>query len=87
MPRFPWPAEFGARAIRNAFGARWTGHEDELGYGTEAREEFVRARAAQDYDVAHIYAGQSIGMLDAVRPAATIVMEIEAQARDLLDRW
>ena len=82
-----WPAEFGARAIRNAFGARWTGHEDELGAGTKPREEFIEARAAQDYDVAHIYAGQSIGMLDTVRPAASIVVEIEAQARELLDRW
>ena len=82
-----WPAEFGARAIRNAFGARWTGHEDELGAGTKPREEFVGARAAQDYDVAHIYAGQSIGMLDAVRPAASIVADIEAQARELLERW
>ncbi len=82
-----WPAEFGARAIRNAFGTRWTGHEDELGAGTEPREEFVRARAAQDYDIAHIYAGQSIGMLDAVRPAASIVADIEAQARELLERW
>src|SRR3954454_3097488 len=82
-----WPAEFGARAIRTEFGARWTGHEDELGPGTKPREEFVRARAVQDYDIAHIYAGQSIGMLDAVRPAAAIVADIEAQARELLDRW
>ena len=82
-----WPAEFGARAIRNAFGARWTGHEDELGAGTKPREEFIEARAAQDYDVAHIYAGQSIGMLDTVRPAAAIVADIEAQARELLERW
>jgi nitronate monooxygenase len=82
-----WPAEFRARAIRNAFGARWTGHEDELGAGTEPRQEFIEARAAQDYDIAHIYAGQSIGMLDAVRPAAAIVADIEAQARELLARW
>jgi nitronate monooxygenase len=82
-----WPAEFGARAIRTAFGARWTGHEDELGPGTKPREEFVEARAAQDYDVAHIYAGQSIGLLETVRPAAAIVAGIEAQARELLDRW
>jgi nitronate monooxygenase len=82
-----WPAEFRARAIRNAFGARWTGHEDELGAGTKPREEFVEARAAQDYDIAHIYAGQSIGMLGAVRPAGAIVANIEAEARELLDRW
>ena len=82
-----WPAEFRARAIRTAFGVRWTGHEDELGAGTKPREEFVQARAAQNYDIAHIYAGQSIGLLDAVRPAAAIVADIEAQARELLDRW
>ena len=82
-----WPAEFRARAIRNAFGARWTGREDELGAGTKPREEFIEARATQDYDIAHIYAGQSIGMLDAVRPAGAIVSGIEAQARELLDRW
>jgi nitronate monooxygenase len=82
-----WPAEFRARAIRNAFGARWTGHEEELGPGTKPREEFIQARAAQDYDVAHVYAGQSIGMLDTVRPAAAIVADIDAQARELLGRW
>ena len=82
-----WPAEFRARAIRNAFGARSSGHQDQLGPGTKPREEFAQARAAQDYDVAHIYAGQSIGMLDSVRPAAAIVADIEAQARELLGRW
>jgi nitronate monooxygenase len=82
-----WPPEFGARAIRTAFGTRWTGHEDEVGPGTEPREAFVKARATQDYDVAHIYAGQSIGLLETVRPAAAIVAGIEAQARELLDRW
>ncbi len=79
-----WPAEFRARALENPFGRAWTGREDELGAGSTAREEFARAKAAEDYDVAHIYAGQSIGLLDAVRPAATIVRAIEAQARDLL---
>jgi nitronate monooxygenase len=82
-----WPAEFRGRAIRNAFGARWTGHEEGLGAGTEPRAAFAQAKAEQNYDIAHIYAGQSIGLLDTVRPAATIVAGIEAQARELLDRW
>ncbi|MEP7224787.1 MAG: hypothetical protein ABI783_07510, partial [Actinomycetota bacterium] len=49
-----------------------------------ARDEFRRAKATEDYDVAHIYAGQTVGLLDAVRPAATIVTDIETQAQQLL---
>lgn len=82
-----WPEEFGARALRNSFGTRWTGHEDMLGAGTPAREAFERARAAEDYDIAHIYAGQSVGLLDTVRPAAAIVASIETEAEQLLQRW
>lgn len=79
-----WPTEFGARALANPFGRAWTGREDELGEGSAAREQFLRARAAEDYDVAHLYAGQSVGLIDEVRPAAAIVGAIEAQARELL---
>jgi nitronate monooxygenase len=82
-----WPAEFRARALRTAFGERWTGEGAALGAGTEAREAFDRGKAAEDYDVAHIYAGQSVGLLDAVRPAAAILTSIEAQAETLLRRW
>lgn len=82
-----WPEEFGARALRNPFGEAWTSRQDEVGDGSEARRAFVRARSTEDYDVAHIYAGQSVGLLDAVRPAATIVSEIETQAQELLRRW
>ena len=82
-----WPEEFRARALRNAFGAEWTGREAALGAGTEARATFDRAKAAEDYDVAHIYAGQSVGLLDTVSSAATIVASIETQAQELLRRW
>jgi nitronate monooxygenase len=82
-----WPAEFRARALRNEFGARWTGHEELLGPDTEPRAIFKDAKAGGDYDVAHIYAGQSVGLLNTVRPARTIVTEIATQAEDLLRRW
>ena len=79
-----WPEEFGARALRNPFGTKWTGREELLGAGTEARAAFDQAKASEDYDVAHIYAGQSVGLLDALRPAGAIVGEIAAQAEGLL---
>jgi nitronate monooxygenase len=82
-----WPSEFRGRALRNAFGARWRGHEDELGPGSEPRAEFLQARERQDYDVAHVYAGQSVGLLGGQTTAADVVTRIEAQARELLDRW
>jgi nitronate monooxygenase len=79
-----WPDEFGARALRTAFGTQWTGREELLGAGTEARAAFEQAKASEDYDIAHIYAGQSVGLLDAPRPAGAIVGEIAAQAEELL---
>ena len=44
----------------------------------------MQAKALEDYDVAHIYAGQSVGLLDTVSPAARIVSTIEKQADRLL---
>jgi nitronate monooxygenase len=79
-----WPTEFRARALLNAFGATWTGRDEQVVAGTKPRATFEQARAAEDYDIAHIYAGQSVGLLDAVQPAATIVSNIETQARELL---
>lgn len=60
-----------------------TGHEELLGPDSEARAVFKEACAAGDDNIAHIYAGQSVGLLDTVRPAQTIV----TQAADLLRRW
>ena len=79
-----WPSEFRGRALRNPFNELWTGREDELGQGSAPREEFMQAKALEDYDVAHIYAGQSVGLLDTVSPAARIVSTIEKQADRLL---
>jgi nitronate monooxygenase len=82
-----WPEEFRARALRNGYGQRWTGREAELATDAEAIDEFRRSKASENYDVAHIYAGQSVGLLDRVRPAAEIVATIASSAEALLRRW
>jgi nitronate monooxygenase len=82
-----WPDEFRARALRNPYGERWTGREDELAADAAAIEEFRRAQAAEDYEVAHIYAGQSVGLLEKVRPAREIVDSLVAPVDGLLRRW
>jgi nitronate monooxygenase len=73
-----WPNEFGGRALRTEFLERWTGHEDELMSNPQAIAQFN----AQE----KIYAGQSVGLLDRVRPASEIVNSIATQAEALLQR-
>jgi nitronate monooxygenase len=73
-----WPPEFGGRALRTPFLERWTGHEDELLRNSEA--------VAQYNPQEKIYAGQSVGLLSDVKPAAAIVREIADTAEGLLAR-
>lgn len=81
----PWPAEFPGRALRNAFVERWHEHEDAMLATPEPEREFVAAKAAQDYGVANIYAGQSAGMVGAVEGAASIVRRIADEATERLE--
>ncbi len=76
----PWPAEFAGRALRNEFADRWHSHEDELRDSPTALEEFAAAKTARDYSRANIYAGQSVGTITHVRPAAEIVKDVERNA-------
>lgn len=74
-----WPREFGGRALRTPFLERWTDREDEL---------MASAAALQSFDPSEkIYAGQSVGLIDRVRPAAEIVDTIARQARRCLDAF
>jgi nitronate monooxygenase len=75
-----WPAEFRGRALRNAFTERWVGHEAELARDSAARDDLLRAVRAQDPDTAPTYAGQTVGLLGRVEPAAAILQRIEQEA-------
>ncbi len=75
-----WTPQFAGRALRNPFAQHWTGREEEL---LAARDEVVayeRAKARGDYRSAHIYAGQSVGMVKEVRSAREIVEKLERDA-------
>jgi nitronate monooxygenase len=65
-----WPKEFGGRALRTPFLEQWTGREDELLANERARAQFDPQEK--------IYAGQSVGLLRDVRPAAQIVRDMIA---------
>lgn len=76
----PWPPEFRGRALRNSFAERWDGHEPALAADAEARRQLAAARKDEDYRTAYLYAGQAVGMLHRVEPAAEIVRRIVADA-------
>ncbi len=79
--RIPWPPEFPGRALKNELTARWHGHEAEM--DDAVRAAFAAAKEREDYATAVIYAGQTVGMLERVEPAAAIVARIagDAEAR------
>jgi nitronate monooxygenase len=81
----PWPVEFRGRALKNSFTERWHGHEQELAENPAARASLASAVAAQDYGTAHLYAGQTVGFLRRVVPAAEIVQRIVAEAEGRLN--
>jgi nitronate monooxygenase len=81
--RAAWPAEFGGRALRNAFFAEWEHREDELAADPTVAERYSRAAKQQDFDTAVIYAGQTAALLRSEPTAAEVVAEFR-RADDLL---
>jgi nitronate monooxygenase len=82
----PWPPGYPGRALRNRFADRWHPREAEVVESPEAHEEYERARASGDYDVAVIYAGQAVGLVNKERLAAEIVRDLCEGAEALLRR-
>jgi nitronate monooxygenase len=83
----PWPAEFSFRVVSNRFTEEWAHREEEAAarFGSLAAV-FAQARASQNYDVAPIVAGESIGLVRDRPSAASLVESMVRQAQELLER-
>lgn len=82
-----WPDEFPGRALQNKLSLRWHGRETELQSRlSEVRAELEEARRRDDYAVAHVYAGQAVGLVNDILPAAELVQRLCAEAEDRLAR-
>lgn len=81
----PWPPEFTARIMKNAFTERWHGAEAEL-TAAKAREmpRYHAAVTLGDFSTACILGGEAMGLFDAVLPAGEIVEGIVAGAERAL---
>ncbi|WP_426442677.1 NAD(P)H-dependent flavin oxidoreductase [Bradyrhizobium genosp. P] len=80
-----WPAPFTARSLINDHLHRWNGREIELMQrADEVAMEYAAAKAAGNFDVAAVFAGESAGLIHDIPPAAEIVGRIVAEAEQSL---
>lgn len=80
----PWPERWPGRALVNDFSRAWHGREAELVDDADARRLVVDGRRAGDPATAPVYAGESVGLVTAERPAAEVVRELDAGAEQTL---
>jgi len=80
-----WPAPFNGRCLINDHARRWIGREVELLQNRSAvAAEYAAARAAGNFDIAAVIAGEAVGLIHDVPPAAEIVERIVTEADQIL---
>jgi len=83
-----WPAPFTGRCLINDHVRRWIGRELELLQNVGAiAVEYAAARAAGNFDVAAVIAGEAVGLIHDIPPAAEIVDRIVTEADQILLGW
>jgi len=80
-----WPAPFTGRCLINDHARRWMGREVELMQNVAAVvAEYAAAKAAGNFDIAAVIAGESVGLIHDIPPAAEIVERIAGEADQIL---
>jgi nitronate monooxygenase len=80
-----WPAPFTGRCLINDHTRRWVGRELELLQSADAvAAEYQAAKVAGNFDIAAVIAGQAVGLINDIPPAATIVERIATEVEQIL---
>jgi nitronate monooxygenase len=80
-----WPAPFTARTLINDHVRTWTGREIELMQrADQIAPDYAAAKAAGNFDVAAVFAGESAGLIHDIPPAAEIVDRTVTEADQIL---
>jgi nitronate monooxygenase len=80
----PWPSIYPGRALRNAFSARWNGHEEALAADQTDQERTYLAAAADDFATRVVWAGEGVDLIDDIPTASQIIERIIRQAVETL---
>ena len=80
-----WPAPFTGRCLINDHARRWIGREVELMQNVNAvAAEYAAAKAAGNFDIAAVIAGEAVGLIHDIPNAAEIVNRIVTEAEQTL---
>lgn len=80
-----WPAPFTGRCLINDHARRWMGREVELMQNARAVvAEYAAEKAAGNFDIAAVIAGEAVGLIHDIPPAAEIVERIASEADQIL---
>lgn len=80
-----WPAPFTGRCLVNDHARRWMGREIELMQNVAAvAADYAAAKAIGNFDVAAVIAGEAVGLIHDIPPAAEIVARITTEAEQSL---
>jgi len=80
-----WPDRYDNRTLRSAATDRWYGREDEL-RAAAASEMVSYAKAVAEGDVANVspLAGEAVGLIHDVEPAAEVLRSLTSEAERVL---
>lgn len=80
-----WPAPFTVRTLVNGHIKSWTGREIELMQrADEVAKAYAAAKMVGDFEIAAVFAGEAVGLIHDIPPAAEIVERIATEAEQLL---
>jgi nitronate monooxygenase len=83
-----WPAPFTGRCLINDHARRWMGRELELLQNVKAvAAEYAAAKAAGNFEVAAVIAGEAVRLIHDIPPAAEIIDRIVTEANQILRGW
>lgn len=87
LRRKNWPASFDFRAIRNDIHRQWEGRIEQLiNAPEEARADYEDGVRNKDYSRVHIGIGESVGLINGISDAATLIGEIRSEMNSALNR-
>ena len=83
--KLDWPEGYTARVLHNQFSRQWHDDLDALRKaGSPEAEKWTKAWTEGNTDIANTFVGEVTGLIHDIRPAATILEEMVAEAAQLM---
>ena len=81
----PWPDRIAGRVYRNRLVREWDGRDaDILAHREELASDVAAGRSQADTELSAVYMGQGAGHINAIRPAAEVIVDICRGAETIL---